>query len=278
MSTEKIEEVRDFWNNNPLFMGESEHEVGSKQFFVHHKTVYIEDCFANNLDEEIFMPPSSKGKKILDLGCGVGFWTVEIQQRKPGSQFFNADLTENALKTTEKRLKIYSLESNSSIQNAEKTTFEDNFFDHVNCQGVIHHTPNTEKCVEEISRILKKGGTAYISVYYKNLFLRHWSKISILGKALTKLGGGMKGRGRENIFSSKNTNDIVKLYDGDKNPIGKAYSKNEFLEMVENYFEVKRTDLFFFPARALPFLLPKWLHQFLAKHFGFMIHVQLVKK
>jgi ubiquinone/menaquinone biosynthesis C-methylase UbiE len=278
LNKKTIEEVETFWNENPLFSGESNHKVGSFNFFEDHKNVYINDVFSGRLPSEIFMPESIKNKKVLDLGCGVGFWTIEIQQTRKGSEFHSGDLTGNAVKITNKRLKLYNLKSKTSIQNAERTLYKDNYFDHINCQGVIHHTPNTEQCVKEIARILKPGGTAYISVYYKNILLRNWAKISFIGKFLFKLGGGLKGRGRENIFKTKDVNDIVRLYDGDKNPIGKAYSKKEFIKMVTPFFKIKRTDLFFFPARALPFKISNTLHKFLSKNMGFMIHFQLVKK
>jgi len=70
----------------------------------------------------------------------------------------------------------------------------------------------------------------------------------------------------------------VRLYDGDKNPIGKAYSKSEFRVMLQPYFEVRTIFLHFFPARALPFKLSRGLHAFLDRNFGFMIFAILQKK
>ena len=41
--------------------------------------------------------------KILDLGCGVGFWTVELQLRGKFDNVYSADLTQRALDLTRKR-------------------------------------------------------------------------------------------------------------------------------------------------------------------------------
>ncbi|WP_323594874.1 class I SAM-dependent methyltransferase [Aliarcobacter butzleri] len=191
---------------------------------------------------------------------------------------YSADLTNMAIETTKKRLEIYKLSSNLSIQNAEAMTYEDSFFDHINCQGVIHHTPNTEKTIEEIARVLKENGTAYISVYYKNFFLRNWSLLRPIGKFLSKIGASLKGRGRENIFEKNDVDEITRLYDGDKNPIGKSYSKEEAIKLVEKYFYVDKVFLNFFPARSLPFKIPLFLHRFLSKNMGFMIHLNLRRK
>jgi len=278
MSTKNIDDVRDFWENNPLFSGESEYEVGSKEFFDEHRRVYIDDVFAKDFPEKLFIPKLNEDAKVLDLGCGVGFWTIEMLNRGGYRQMYSADLTNMAIETTRKRCKLYGLKSNLSIQNAESMTYENEYFDHINCQGVIHHTPNTEKTVEEMARVLKANGTAYISVYYKNFFLKKWNLIKPIGKFLSKVGASLKGRGREGIFAENDVNEITRLYDGDKNPIGKSYSQEEAIQLVEKYFYVDKVFLKFFPARSLPFKIPLFLHRFLSKNMGFMIHLSLRKK
>lgn len=273
-----IDDVKSFWENNPLFSGESLYEIGSKEFFEEHKRVYLEDVFAKNFTNELFVPTVSVEKNVLDLGCGIGFWTIELLQRGKYQNFYAADLTQRALNLTEKRLSYYHLHAHLSLQNAEKMTFNDAFFSHVNCQGVIHHTPDTNATIKEIARILDHGGTAYISVYYKNFFLKHWNWLCPIGKVLSGLGATLKGRGREGIFAQDDIDEITRLYDGDKNPIGKSYSKKEIIDMVHPFFEVEEVFLNFFPARSLPFAIPLKVHQFLSKHMGFMIHLNLRKK
>ena len=273
-----IDDVKDFWENNPLFTGESEFEPGTLPFFEHHKDVYYKDVFADSFQRDKFLPKDQPTERVLDLGCGIGFWTIEIQEFAKFAEYHSADLTENALKITQKRLEAYGMKGELSQQNAEKMTFPDGYFGHVNCQGVIHHTPDTEATLKEIARVLKPGGTASISVYYKNALLRNWKYISVFGKLLSALGGGLKGRGRESIFSESDPNEITRLYDGNNNPLGKSYSKREICGMAEKYFNVEKTFLFFFPARALPFKLSGAMHRFFDRNMGFMIHLNLIKK
>ncbi len=260
-----IEDVKEFWEKNPLFSGESSFEPGTKEFFEEHRKVYLEDVFANNFDENLFIPKLQDDAKILDLGCGVGFWTIEMLKRGEYKHMYSADLTQTALDNLTKRLEYNNLHSILSIQNAEEMDYSDNLFDHINCQGVIHHTPNTEKTVQEMARVLKSGGTAYISVYYKNIFLRNWKYLRPIGKLLSRSGAKLKGRGREGIFFKDDVDEITRLYDGDQNPIGKSYSKQEAIALVEKYFDVEKVFLNF-------------LHRYLSKNMGFMIHLNLRKK
>ncbi len=275
---QSINEVRDFWENNPLFSGESEFEPGSLEFFKEHKRVYYDDVFAGKFPSDLLIPKLNEADRALDLGCGVGFWVIELKNRLPQVELYAGDLTQNAIKITQKRLDQYKLKANLSIQNAEALEYEDSTFNHINCQGVIHHTPNTEACVKEIARVLKPGGTAFLSVYYKNIFIRNWNLLRPVGKMLFSLGARLKGRGRESIFAQNDVNEITRLYDGDKNPIGKCYSKKEFIEMCSPYFEVEKVFLNFFPARSLPFPIPKTIHSWLSRRMGFMIHLNLKKK
>lgn len=273
-----LDEVRSFWEHNPLWTGESTHEAGSIGFFQEHRDVYIADCFAGNFDLRFLPParPDGQSMRILDLGCGIGFWVSEFAMRGLNN-LHAADLTDQALALTKKRLNAYGAKAELSRQNAESMSFPDAAFDHVNCQGVIHHTPNTEAAIGEISRVLKPGGTASISVYYRNPILRLWPYLRWLGWLLAALGGGLKGRGREKIFCAGDVDQIVRLYDGADNPIGKSYTRQQFQALLGKYFVVRETYLHFFPARALPFRIPKAVHRWLDKHLGFMIYATLEK-
>jgi SAM-dependent methyltransferase len=273
-----LNDVHSFWESNPLWTGESDFEPGTQPFFDEHRNVYVADCFAGNFDLRFLPPPRNAGQKmkILDLGCGIGFWVTEFALR--GLQnLLAADLTQSALDITAKRLEAYGVSAELSRQNAEQLTFDDSTIDHINCQGVIHHTPDTARTISEMARVLKSGGTASISVYYRNSILKAWPYLRWLGWPLAKLGGGLKGRGRESIFLEKDVDQIVRLYDGSDNPIGKSYTKEQFVEMLQPHFIVQETYLHFFPARALPFKLPGALHRWLDRNLGFMIYATLRK-
>lgn len=271
-----INAVREFWESNPLFVGESIYGSGTKDFFEEHRRIVIDDCLAGKFDERV-LPDAMNQEKVLDLGCGPGFWTIELALRGC-KNIVAVDLTMNALELTRKRCELYGVKAKFSEQNAEILAFKDACFSHVNCQGVIHHTPDTEACIREIARVLCPGGTANISVYYQNIFLRTWSLLSGLGGLFSKMGFKFSGRGREDIYVLKDVDEIVRFYDGKYNPIGKAYTRREFMRMLEPYFYIKEMYLHFFPARTFPFKLPKWIHKIFDRYAGFLIYATLAKR
>lgn len=274
--TADIDTVRAFWEAQPLWVGESRFAPGSLEFFEEHLAVVTADCFAGSIDQRIFPAPGHRDG-VLDLGCGPGLWTVELA-RRGCTRIVAADLTENALRLARRRCEAYGVSASFSRQNAERMTFPDASFSHVNCQGVIHHAPSTEACVREIARVLEPGGTASVSVYYRNIFLRQWGLLRPFGSLMARLGAGLKGRGREGLLALGDAEEIVRRYDGRENPIGRSYSRRAFGRMLEPYFRVERMFLHYFPARALPFGLPGPVHRFLDRHAGFLIYAKLEKR
>ena len=266
------EQIKNFWENNPLMVGEALNAPGSREFVEEHEKIYKSDIFLKEgIPEEFFPFPANS--QVLDIGCGVGMWTRELAKR--GYQVSAIDLTNNGVEITKKSLAVFNLSANVQVGDAEELPFSKSIFDGVVCHGVIHHTPNTAQCVSEMIRVLKPGGIAVVSVYYKNIILR--------SKLLTRLVAllcshwiKLPGRGRENLLTSGNPNEIVRIYDGAGNPLGKAYTTREVQQMfVDVGFNIISIRRFYFPKRALgplKFLVTPF-HSFLSRHFGLLIAV-----
>ena len=274
-----IDSVRAFWERHPLWSGESTHPVGSDEFFAEHRSVYLDECFGGRFDERFLPPPRQNGRdiRVLDLGCGNGFWTAEFAMR--GLQHLvAADLTEQALALTRRRLEATGGAAELRLENAESLTFADASFDHVNCQGVVHHTPDTALAIAEIARVLRCDGTASVSVYYRSPVLRVWPYIGWVGTWLARRGAGLKGRGRERIFLERDPDEIVRLYDGAENPIGKCFTKRQFRMLLEPWFEIEETYLHYFPTRSLPFPIPRFARSWFDRHLGFMLYASVRRR
>lgn len=62
-----IEKVAMFWEQNPLWTGESNYETGTKDFFQEHRCIYINDCFAGNFDIRFLPIPRINGQNFQKL-------------------------------------------------------------------------------------------------------------------------------------------------------------------------------------------------------------------
>ncbi len=104
---------------------------------------------------------------VLEIGVGFGADHSRIARSEPNS-LVGVDLTERAIENTTARFEVLGLKSDLKVDNAESLSFEDGSFDAVYSWGVLHHSPNTEKCFEEVFRVLKPGGFAKIMIYHKH--------------------------------------------------------------------------------------------------------------
>lgn len=121
-SSPDIDAVRNFWDTNPLWTGEATAQPGTREFFEEHRRVYYQDCFAGALDPRIFKQ-AERSSRVLDLGCGIGFWLVEFWERG----FHNlsgADLSPRSLEIAKTRCAVYGITPELSVHNAEDTGFE----------------------------------------------------------------------------------------------------------------------------------------------------------
>jgi 2-polyprenyl-3-methyl-5-hydroxy-6-metoxy-1,4-benzoquinol methylase len=266
------EQIRAFWQHNPLFVGETDLDTSTRAFFEHHESVYRGDVFASRSFPDSFFP-FPPGASVLDIGCGPGIWTRELARR--GYRAVGIDLTERAVELTRRSLTLFDLSAEVQQADAERLPFPDESFDGVVSHGVIHHTPDTQQCVREIARVLKTGGLAVVSVYYRNFILRS-PALSRLAARLIGRVVSLPGRGREQLLRSGNPDEIVRLYDGSGNPLGKAYTATEFEPMfTQAGLSIIGRTRYYVPSRAFGALQPviRAIQPWLAGRFGLMYTV-----
>ncbi len=154
------------------------------------------------------------GKKILEVGVGAG--TDFVQWVRAGAMAHGIDLTQEAVNNTRRRLRIYGFKAESiTIGDAENLRFDEGQFDLVYSWGVIHHSPDTQKCINEIVRVTKPGGSIKLMIYNRrSLFAWYrWLKVAFL---------------RGKVF--KSVTDV--LFDNQESPGTKAYTISEVKKML----------------------------------------------
>jgi ubiquinone/menaquinone biosynthesis C-methylase UbiE len=97
-----------------------------------------------------------KGKRILDVGCGIGVWSRAFS--KEGAEVFGIDIDEGNIEEAKKLVK----EINFCVGRAEKLPYEGNFFDVVFLHEVIEHVEDDEEVLREAIRVLKPGGKVIV--------------------------------------------------------------------------------------------------------------------
>ena len=155
-------------------------------------------------------------KVVLEAGCGAGRFT-EILLKK-GAALVSSDLSSavevNAenFPVTDKHLVVQADINNMPFANES--------FDVVVCLGVIQHTTDTEKTIEDLYKLVKKGGTLVIDHYTfdKSNYLR---LAPLYRKYLRK---------KTAAFTIPYTQKLVSKY----LPWHKRFAKNKLLSVLLN--------------------------------------------
>ena len=117
-------------------------------------------------------------KQILDIATGTGDLAIKALSLNP-DLVTGVDISEEMLKIAErdaKQKKIKAIFFKADI-GKEKLPFASNFFDYAIFISTLHCIETAEarkKALEELYRVLKKGGEAVISVWKKEAMIETW--------------------------------------------------------------------------------------------------------
>ena len=102
-----------------------------------------------------------KNKIILDAGSGNGKLTEYISQ-KNDCLIFGLDFSESVFKAEHNRKSDNVCFVQGDLQHLP---FDDNFFDIIFSNGVLHHTPDTYTTFKSVAQSVKPGGSFYMWLY-----------------------------------------------------------------------------------------------------------------
>ena len=187
--------------------------------------------FIKQLDKEIGI-----GKTILEAGCGTG------QLSRFNRNIFGIDISKGSLIVAKKFIKKNDIKNvNLFRMNIFNLLFEDNSFDCVISNGVLHHTHSPELAFKKLVRVTKPGGLIVIGLYHK--YGRLFQKIKqslypILGNNLKLLDSRFK----KNISEKKKDAWFLDQY---RNPHETTHDYEEVL----NWFKDENVEF----LSSLPF-------------------------
>lgn len=129
--------------------------------------------FQEHVGRYLFAAKYTKGKNVLDLGCGVGNGAARLIE-KGANSVVGGDVSRNALSFFVKRYMQENL--NPVCLSASALPFRSNQFDVIVAFEVIEHVPEYEDLLKECYRVLKKKGLFLLSTPNKRIDLIWRSK------------------------------------------------------------------------------------------------------
>ena len=106
----------------------------------------------------------NKDMRILDLGTGSGYLSFPIAKNNPCCDVIGLDIVNSALEANRARAVAEGIKNLSFVSyDGIDFPFDANTFDLVVTRYALHHFPDIEHSIGEVSRVLKSGGMLFIS-------------------------------------------------------------------------------------------------------------------
>lgn len=161
-----VGKVADFWTRNvnaERIMGRtvSHQERGSEDYFLELET----QRYRSHRHLPDWIASMRAGAHVLEVGCGIGLDSARMAQH--GLHVTAMDLTVVGAATASQRARARHFDANYLCADAEHLPFADATFDYVYSFGVMHHAPDTQRCIDEAYRVLRPGGDALIMLYHR---------------------------------------------------------------------------------------------------------------
>jgi ubiquinone/menaquinone biosynthesis C-methylase UbiE len=262
---ETVNSVHDYWNSHTLgfqYVTNPNIKAGSPEFFAHIRpwmNPYKFPWIMDRIDREAII---LKGKHLLEIGCGMGYDSLEFLKR--GVRVTATDLTPNAVVMTQKHFEVEGVRAEDiRTANALNLPFADSTFDGVWANGVFHATGDPRRAIQEARRVLKPGGRVIISHFYRK---PSWMYV------LNKIG-------RENIE-----------YKEEDPPVNEFYTEAEILGMFDGFqiIEAAQEHYRTLPVRRSGMKAALYTYVFmpiynlipeaLAKRFAYKLSVTAIKQ
>jgi SAM-dependent methyltransferase len=232
-----IDEVRRFWEANPVSAAAVPHAPGTAAFFDAYDRLREENepvAFSRWLHEY----DRFAGRRVLDVGCGNGY--VLARYAEAGARTVGVDLTGAAVAISRARFRLAALPGAFVNGSAERLPFADATFDCVCSMGVLHHTPDTARAIAEIWRVLAPGGRLIVMFYHRDSLLYRVTFPFL------------------RLRTGKSMQDLVNEVDGAGNPKGDVYSRAELVRLLDAFDDVE-THVGLLQRWMLPWRVQRWV-------------------
>lgn len=225
-STVTLDDVRRFWQENPVAAAGIAAEPGSREFFRTFDAMReAGDCEPYELSNRIHGYSESSAAHVLDVGCGNGY--VLSRYARAGAVVTGVDITSTAIDLTRKRFEIENLAGQFQEIDGAALPFPDNSFDVVCSMGVLHHIADPKPIVQEMWRVLKPGGRLIVMLYNRH----SWKNLVLLRVR----------RWFDPQFAGKTHQEALNYNDGPGCPLARVYSEREARALLAEFSNLEFT-------------------------------------
>ncbi|MEM4296996.1 MAG: class I SAM-dependent methyltransferase [Nitrososphaerota archaeon] len=265
-----LERVQAYWNKRPCNIRHSPKPIGTREYFdeVEARKYFVEPHIPRFAEF-----PRWKGKRVLEIGCGIGTDTINFARH--GAEVTAIDLSEKSLEIAQKRAEVYGLQDRIRFihANAEELSrfVPVEPYDLIYSFGVLHHTPDPLRAYRELRQYCHSDTLLKVMVYHRYAWKVLW--------IILKYGRGQFWRAKELIaryseaqegspvtytYTRKEISQLLRAADFE---LTEAWIDHIFPWRISDYVQYRYVKVWYFRW------MPAGLFQWLERRFGWHLCV-----
>ena len=259
--------AREQWGANPCGANAAgDLQFGTREYFdaIEH---YRYNIYAPWMKEAVGFD-RFRDRRLLEIGFGTG--TDLLQFARAGALVTGVDLTPRSIDIARRRFDVYGQRGEFLIGDGENLSFPDESFDVVYSFGVLHHTPDTDRAIREVHRVLRPRGKAIVMLYHRGS-LAYWG-------GLIFKQGILRGKLLRNSVAEIMSRQVE--YGAEESrPLVKAYSRDEARKLFHDFSgcEISINQLTRPELRPFGRIVPEPTFNWLAEHFGWNLLIKATR-
>ena len=155
-------------------MSAAELDIKTKQIVYHDwESGHYDDKWSISFDDRCIdyalgrylkaVPDGRRYEKVLEVGCGTGFFLLNLAQAGVIGEAHCTDISEGMVDVCVMNGARLGIDVEGRVADAERLPYGDAEFDLVIGHAVVHHLPDLEQAFSEFLRVLKPGGRLVIA-------------------------------------------------------------------------------------------------------------------
>ncbi len=208
--------------------------------------------------QKLELPKLIRGKKVLDAGCGSGFFLFDYL-------FFGAEVTaidqsEVSINFIREQAQLLGFTPTLIRGDLETVSLPNDSFDVIFSTYVIHHTPNPQAVLEQFRRWCKKDGSIRLVISHK------YNPDVLMQRILSPILYVLPWF---SLLIPENIRKRTHWEDRFHHPYWKQMSKREAVRLCEAAgLEVRSAKVYGFTTFLLGYFIPPILNKLLDAMFG----------
>ena len=252
-----MEDVIEYWDRRPCNVRHSQAPVGSREWSdeVTRRKYFVEPHIPAFAQFSRW-----RDKNVLEIGCGIGTDTLEFC--RAGARVFAIDASAQSVDIAYDRVVKLNGFSDAWIHCVDAEEWipwhgRDGKFDLVYSFGVLHHTPNPERVLQNIRRAISGEGELRVMLYNKRCLKRF-------------LGEQPEAQANCPLARAYTMAEAVSLFEHCGFEVVGAAKAHVFTYRIEDYVRYRYVKRWYY--RLMPGSFLRWLE----RHFG--EHLLIVAK